>query len=208
MVFNWSALTRKQQQMVVATVILAVVQIFILIRFLGNMDSSNSFGKSGGEDLAVLQSQLEDARAVLLRSEIISRSLEESVRQLEELEQFTPRSSDRYAWAYEYVSLKATQAGIVLDSCQEVSPAGAFQPRKHGGKDDQSAKESSYEVVVSTKCGYNELVEFLWRLESGNRLLRVKEVQLSVLVDETARQQVRIVLQWPNTIQIERGRTQ
>lgn len=194
---NWSALTKKQQQMVFATAILAVVQILLLAYFLGWMSPSGSkAGGSAKEELNDLQEKLDDARAILGRSEIIKKGLEESVRKLEELEVYTPSRSDRYAWAYEYVSLRATRAGVELDNLEEIIfITDAKKPPAN----------EPYEISVSTQCGYNELVEFLWRLERGNELLRIKEVEVSRLPDTSLRQQVRIVIQWPATIDIKRG---
>ncbi|MBI9021080.1 MAG: hypothetical protein JEZ10_07490 [Verrucomicrobia bacterium] len=193
---NWSALTKKQQQMVFATVILAVVQILLLAYFLGWMSPSSSNGGSAKEELRELQEKLDDARAVLGRSEIIKKGLGESIRKLEVLEVYTPSSSDRYAWAYEYVSLRATRAGVELDNLEEIIFVDDAK---------KSAANEPYEISVSTQCGYNELVGFLWQIEGGNALLRIKEVEISRLPDTSLRQQVRIVIQWPATIEIKRG---
>ncbi len=196
---NWAALTKKQQQMVFATVILAVIQILLLGYFLGWMSPSDSKGGSAKEELLELQEKLEDARAVISRSEIIHKGLLQSVSELEMLEQYTPSSSDRYAWAYEYVSLRAAQAGVELDSLEEILFFDDMD------SDTDSADKIPYEIAVSTQCGYNQLVEFLWRLERENALLRIKEVNMSLLPDNVLNQQVRIVLQWPGIIRIERG---
>jgi len=193
---TWSALTKKQQQMVFATVILAGVQIFILAYFLGWMSPSNSPGGSAKEELNALQEKLDEARNVLGRSEIIAKGLEESIAKLEALEIYTPRRSDRYAWAYEYVSLRATRAGIELDNLEEILFLG---------DDKTKSANAPYEISVLTQCGYNDLIEFLWRLERGNMLLRIKEIEITRLPDTSLRQQVRIAVQWPGTLEIKRG---
>ena len=64
---------------------------------------------------------------------------------------------------------------------------------------------SPYEIVVSTRCGYNNLVEFLWRLEKDNPLLRIKGVTISARPGQPLAHQVRIVMQWPAAVKIERG---
>lgn len=194
---NWSALTKKQQNMVFATIALAVIQVLVLAYLLGWMSPSDSKGGSIKETLSELQEKLTDARAILARSEIIQKGLRESITELEALEQYTPNRSDRYAWAYEYVSLRATQAGVELDSLETLLFSANSKKKPE--------PLAPYEIVVSTQCGYTQLVEFIRRLEQGNELLRVKEVNVSLLPSNAEKQQVRIVLQWPASIQIERG---
>ena len=193
---DWAALTKKQQQMVFATLFLAVLQILVLAYFFGWMSPSGSKNGSAKEELHELQQKLEDADEMLLRSDVIHKGLLESVRELEALSVYTPTQSDRYAWAYEYVSLRATLAGVALDNLEEITFLGN-QNKKKG--------DEPYEISVSTQCGYNQLVEFLWRLERGNALLRIKEVELTTRPDDLIRQQVRIVVQWPGSIHIAQG---
>ncbi|MGE4489819.1 MAG: hypothetical protein AB7E95_09780 [Kiritimatiellales bacterium] len=197
---NWSALTKKQKQMVVATVILAVVQVVLLAHFLGWTKPASARGGSEKDELLDLQGKLDDARVFLRQQDAIGRDLLESVQKLEALTRYTPALSDRYAWTYEYVSRCATQSHIELDSLEEV----LYLDGKNK-KTDPS--QQPYEIRVSTLCGYNSLVEFLWRLENGNPLLRIKEIRVSTLRDNPRDQQVRILMQWPATVQIE-GREQ
>lgn len=193
---NWSALTKKQQQMAIGTVILAVAQIFILVHFLGGQSSSDSSGQSPKQELEELQVKLDDAKLVLARDSLIRDKLNESMDALDALSVYTPTLSDRYAWAYEYVSLRSSKAGVELDSLEEIS---------YVGDDDIDPSEQAYEISLSTQCSYNQLVEFLWGLERGNPLVRVKEVDITTLPDSYDRQQVRVVLQWPASLKIERG---
>jgi hypothetical protein len=193
---NWSALTKKQQQLAIATAVLAVVQVLLLAHFLGWFRPASAEGAgSAKEELRGLQQKLDDARNILRREETIRKELDQSVEKLTALAIFAPTFSDRYAWAYEYVSQCASRAHIDLDSLEEVPP-----PEEK--KDDPSAP---YELTVSTRCGYNSLVEFLWRLENGNSLLRVKEVTVASLPDNLQTQQVNILIQWPSNVRIERG---
>lgn len=193
---NWSALTKKQQQMAVGTVVLAVAQIFILIHFLGGQDSSNPSTCSSRQELTQLQEKLDDAKAVLARDMLIRTKLKESIDALEALSVHTPTVSDRYAWAYEYVSVRSSKAGVELDSLEEISSPG---------DDSDDSAESTYNISLSTHCGYNQLVELLRGIEQGNSLVRVKEVDISTLPDNYERQRVRVVLQWPASLKIERG---
>ena len=193
---NWNALTKKQQQMVLITLILAVAQIVLLVRFLGGTSSSTSSGPSSKVKLERLQDKLDDARMILMRSTLIEQELAESIQQIEALQPCSPTSSDRYAWAYEYISLRAALAGVELASLEE--------PLVVGKKKDKDAQEL-YEIIVKSTCGYNELVEFLWRLEQGNKLLRVKEVSLRARPSAPMKQQAHIVLQWPESLVIDRG---
>lgn len=190
---NWSALTKKQQQMVVITAVLAVVQIVLLAHFLGWARSSES--DSVKEDLNNLQQKLDDAERVVAREASVRADLKAGIKRLEELKVYTPNPSDRYAWAYEYVSRRAAQAGIEIDSLEE---SAVF-------KTDKNTSGSSYDIRVSTQCGFTELTDFLWRLETDNPLLRIKEVTVTLIPDEPLRQQVKIVIQWPSAITVERG---
>lgn len=193
---NWSALTKKQQQMVFATLILAVAQVFILVHFLRGRESTDAGGQSPKEELAALQEKLDEARMVIARADMVRDTLQETVDELDALKQHTPTVSDRYAWAYEYISLRAVQAGVELDSLEEIT---------YVGDDEKKPEERSYEIRLSTQCGYNQLVELLWRIEQGNPLVRVKDVDVSMRPDTPERHQVRVVLQWPSALQVERG---
>jgi hypothetical protein len=193
---NWSALTGKQKQMVVATVVLAVAQVFILVHFLSGRDSSGSAGQSPKEELAALEEKLEEARMVIVRSDMVRETLQETVEKLDVLSVHTPTVSDRYAWAYEYISLRSVKAGVELDSLEEIA---------YVGDDGKKPEDLNYEISLTTRCGYNELVEFLWRIEQGNPLVRVKDVDVSIFTDTPEQHRVKVVLQWPSALQIERG---
>lgn len=195
---NWSALTKKQQQMAIGTVVLAVVQIFLLIHFLGGRDFSQSGGGSK-QELEELQEKLTDARQVIQRADLVRDALDRSVAQLEELSVHTPTRSDRYAWAYEYISVCAVKAGVELNSLEEV---------EYLGDDKKDPAELAYEISIATECGFNQLVEFLWWIENGNPLLRVKDVSISRLPDSLERHRVSVVLQWPASLKIEKGSDQ
>ena len=193
---NWSVLTKKQQYMAIGTVVLAVAQIFILIHFLGGQDSSESNDASSQLELGNLQEQLEEAQLVLTKSKMINATLEETVAKLDELSVHTPTVSDRYAWAYEYVSIRAVKAGVELDSLEEIV---------YVGDDDEDPAGQPYELRLSTQCGYNQLVEFLWRIEQGNPLVRVKDVNITTFSGSPNHHNVKVLLQWPATLKIERG---
>lgn len=193
---NWSALTKKQQQMVLATVILAVMQLVLMSHFLGWTKPAAARGGSAKKELLDLEQKLDDARIILKREETIRHDLARSVENLDALTVYAPTSSDRYAWAYEYVSRCATQSRVDLDSLEEVL---------YAGDDKKNPEEQPYEIKVSTRCGYNQLVEFLWRLEKDNPLLRIKEVTISSIPNQNLSHQVRIVIQWPAAVNIEKG---
>jgi SepF-like predicted cell division protein (DUF552 family) len=193
---NWSALTKKQQGMVIATIVLAVAQVLILVHFLGGQSSPDSNAKVSEEELSKLEEKVNDARLVLARSKTIDATLAETIEKLEELSAYVPNSSDRYAWAYEYISRRAVKTGVELDRVEEIA---------YVGDDEKDVEKQVYEISLSTQCGYNQLVEFLWRIEQGNPLVRIKDVDISRSPDGPDQQQVHVVLQWPATLVIERG---
>ncbi len=193
---NWSALTQKQQYMAIATVVLAVAQIFILIHFLGGQNSSDENSKSPKHALVELQDKLDEARLVLAKSDKINTTLVETIEKLDELSVHTPTVSDRYAWAYEYISLRAVKAGVELDSLEEMA---------YVGDEEKDPAKAAYDIKLSMQCGYNQLVEFLWRIERGNPLVRIKDVNISTFSNSSDRHQVRVILQWPASLEIERG---
>jgi hypothetical protein len=193
---NWSALTKKQQQMVIATAVLAVMQVLLMAHFLGWTKPASARGGSAKKELLELEQKLSDARAILSREGVICSELAQNVENLEALAVNMPTSSDRYAWAYEYVSRCATQARIELDNLEETVTI----------EDPKDPKASPpYEISVSTRCGYNSLVEFLWRLEKDNPLLRIKEVTITALSAQHLSHQVRVLMQWPSSVKIEKG---
>lgn len=193
---NWAALTKKQQQMVVATVVLAVLQIILMAHFLGWTKPASARGGTAKKELIKLEQQIEEARAILKCEDVIRSELAQSVEKLELLSVHTPTLSDRYAWAYEYVSHCATQARVELDNLEE---AVVVEDVK------KVPVAKPYEISISTRCGYNSLVEFINRLEKGNPLLRVKEVTVSALPSQPQSHQVRIIMQWPVSVKIEKG---
>jgi hypothetical protein len=195
---NWSALTQKQKHMAIATVVLAVAWIFVLAHFFGWIQPSES-GGSEKEKLAELEEQIEKARSFLLQREPIAKSLRESVSALQKQTAFAPTTSDRYAWAYEYVSRCATQSGIELDSVEEI----LFMADEKNS--EKGSKLEAYKINVSTRCDYNSLVEFLWYLEGGNPLLRIKDVRISTMADVRKFHQVRVQMEWPIMAKVEQG---
>jgi len=193
---NWSALTKKQQYMVIGTVVLAVAQIFVFVYLMRGDDSADSEQASSNMELEQLEEKLEQARLVLAKSEMIQTTLDETVAKLEEMSVHTPSTADRYAWAYEYISLRAVKTGVELDSLEEI---------RYERDDESDSAEQAYEIRFSTQCGYNQLVELLWRIEIGNPLVRVKDVDISTFPDSPELHQVNVVLQWPSLLKIERG---
>jgi hypothetical protein len=193
---NWAVLTKKQQQMVVATAVLAVMQLLLMAHFLGWTKPASARGGLAKKELLELEQKLSAARAILSREGIIRSELSQSVENLEKLVVNIPTSSDRYAWAYEYVSRCATQSRVELDNLEEAVTI----------EDPKKPKVSSpYAISVSTRCGYNSLVEFLWRLEKDNPLLRIKEVTITALPTQQQAHQVRMLMQWPSSVKIEKG---
>jgi hypothetical protein len=190
---NWSALTKKQQQMVIVTVVLAVIQIFLLAHFLGWTRPSESAGVK--QELRDLQKKLADAAQIISREAQIRSDLNGGVARLEELISYVPNPSDRYAWAYEYVSRRATLAGIEIDSLEQ-EPLSEI---------DKESPIKPYEISIITQCGFTALTDFLWRLEQDNPLLQIKEVTVSLIPDDPLRQQVKIIIQWPSAITVEKA---
>lgn len=192
---NWAALTKKQQQMVIATAVLAVLQILLMAHFLGWTKPASARGGSAKKELVKLTQQIDEANKIIKLEESIRDELNQSIEKLEALTVYTPTLSDRYAWAYEYVSRCATQSRIELDNLEEAVLTG----------DSKKIAAQPYEISVSTRCGYNSLVEFINRLEKGNPLLRIKDVTVSALPSQPQSHQVRIIMQWPAAVKIEKG---
>jgi len=208
---NWSVLTKKQKQMVITTILVAVVQVVLLVHFLGLTKPASSRGGSTKKELIKYEQKLASARAILKQETDICLGLAQSVKELEAMAVHAPTFSDRYAWAYEYVSRAATLSRVEVDSLEEVNYVTVGQKdadkkgadKKSADKKDEPARP--YEIMVSTRCGYNSLVEFLWRLEKENPLLRIKEVTITARSDQSLAHQVRIVMQWPGSVKIEKG---
>lgn len=195
MILNWSALTNKQQKIAVGVVLLATVQIVVLGGFMIKGSSGSSGGSS--KDLEELQLKLSEAKDVILRKAAVESELEGSIEKLEDMSVFAPAVFDRYAWAYEYVSRRSSLAGVVIDGLQE-----EISMEMKDGADSSSVP---YEVSILTRCGFNELVRFLWYLEAGNPLIMITDLTIDKLPDDPERHSVRIVVQWPPAFRIERA---
>jgi hypothetical protein len=193
---EWSALTKRQQQMAVATGVLVLTQIVLMAHFLGWTRPADQRGGVAKKELIELETKLEEVRMVLLREELVRGELARSVQRLEELAVHAPMSSDRYAWAYEYVSRCAASSRVELDSVEEIL---------YAGETPEASATRPYEISISTECGYNRLVEFIGRLEQDNPLLRVKEVTISAQPGRNEMHRVRILIQWPPSVVVRKG---
>ncbi len=191
---NWSALTKKQQQIAIGVTVLAVLQVVALGYF-----ALKNPGKSAGNarnELRELQLQLSDAKNIILRKGLVEDQLQTSVENLEAMAAYAPAVFDRYAWAYEYVSHRSALAGVMIDGLQEEMSVTSTS--------EDGEEAVPYEVSISTRCGYNELVRFLWYLEAGNPLIVIKELTIDQLPDDLEQHSVRIVVQWPPAFKIEK----
>ena len=192
---NWSALTKKQQQIAIGVTVLAVLQVVLLGYFM-----LKNPGKSAGnarKELQELQFQLSEAKDIILRKALVEKELQNSVQNLEAMAVYAPAVFDRYAWAYEYVSRRSALAGVMIDGLQEEIT--------ETGDAEEGEGAAPYEVSISTRCGYNELVRFLWYLEAGNPLIVIKELTLDRSPDDPEKHSVRIVVQWPPPFKIEKA---
>ena len=208
---HWSILTKKQKQMVITTIIVAIVQVVLLIHFLGLTKPAATRGGSAKKELVKFEEKLESARSIIKQEAEIRKELARSAEELSALMVYAPTFSDRYAWVYEYVSRASTQARVEVDSLEEVSytvPDKKNENKQVGDKKNAVKPDEvapPYEIAVSTRCGYNNLVEFLFRMEKDNPLLRVKGVTISAQPDQPLAHQVRIVMQWPASVKIDGG---
>ncbi len=189
---SWSALTQKQQKIAMGVTALAVLQVVLLAYF-----TLKNPGESAGvarKELQELQLELSEAKDIISRKALVEKDLQNSIDNLEIMSAYAPAVFDRYAWAYEYVSHRSSLAGVMIDGLQEEMSAGS-------GTDETLP----YEVSISTRCGYNELVRFLWYLEAGNPLIVVKELTIDQSMDDSEKHSVRLVVQWPPAFKIEKA---
>jgi hypothetical protein len=191
---TWSVLTKKQQYVVIGTAGLIILQLLIAAHLSGWMTPASGRSAAARKELAELEQKIATARTVTAQKEAILKELERSIEKLESLAAYAPASSDRYAWAYEYISRCAAQAGLSLDSLEETADCGS------------GTYDPSYGIRVSTHCGYNELIGFLWRLETDSPLVRINEVTIAAVQGEPQSQRGIIFMHWPETVQIESGR--
>ena len=191
---NWSALTKQQQKIVIIITVLAVLQVLILGYFM--LKNPGESAGAARKELRELQTQLSAAKDIISRKALVEKELQDSVDDLEAMAAYAPAVFDRYAWAYEYVSRRSSLAGVMIDGLQEEMPA-----RSASGDDEEAVP---YEVSIATRCGFNELVRFLWYLEAGNPLIVVKELTIDQSPDDSNLHSVRIVVQWPPAFKIEK----
>lgn len=188
---HWDALTPHQRNVSLGVLVLAGILAGLTACFLG---IASAHGSVAGKELAAMEQEAAEARAILGRGAMIRRELDQSAAELEALITHAPSQSDRYAWAYERLSGYAAQTQITLDTVEEISPSA----------DDKAVAPSSYEILLSTRCGYNRLVEFLWRLEKDNPLLRIKKVVISAVPGLTREPRVQIGIQWIASLEAKR----
>lgn len=177
---NRPTLTKRQVSII--TIILAAVQMVLIAYFGGIRPASTQ-----REKLTALKQNVADAHAIIQQEAAIRRNLAQSLADMEPLAEYAPVLPDRYAWAYEYVSRCAAQSQVKLDNLEETAP----QP------DDQTKSAGQpYGIRIFTHCGYNNLDEFLWRLEKDNPLLRIKQVTIAMVPGLAQEPRVQIDVQW------------
>jgi len=195
---NWAALTKKQQQFVMITGFVALLQIIGLFIFIWKRPAESS--GSARQELHELQQQIVEAKDIIRRKDIVADALADSRRQLEDLAVFAPTVFDRYAWAYEYISRRAAGAGIEIDGLEE-----RLNFTSTSTANEEGDKPQPYEVSVSTHCSYHALVKFLWSLEENNPLISIKELTINFSEEYPEQHNVRIAVQWPPPFKIEKA---
>jgi len=190
---NWSALTKKQQQIALGVTVLSILQVALLGYFM--LKNPGESAGAARKELHELQLQLSEAKDIILRKTLVEEELKNSVEDLEVMAAYAPAVFDRYAWAYEYVSHRSALAGVMIDGLQEEIIVTLAD----------SIEAAPYEVSILTRCGYNELVRFLWYLEAGNPLIVIKELSIAQSLDNPEKHRVRLVVQWPPSFNIEKA---
>lgn len=196
MMMNWAAFTAKQKKMMIGAAVLVVVQIGLMAYALGWMKPAAQRGGAVRSETDGLHRKIDEAQMVLRGEQSVREQLAETVQRMEELKRDVPASADRYAWAYEYISRRAADAGVTLDNVEDLAFRGGTRGRE---------APKHYEVSVTARCGYSRLVDFLWRIERDNRLLSIRSITVSASAGDPLHHQVRFVVQWPSELVIERG---
>lgn len=174
-----------------AVTVLAVLEAVVLIHFLGWITPPSERGDPELNRMIELERELADVRGMIEQEDLLRTGLDRGIARLESLAEFLPASPDRYAWSYEFVLRCAGQARITLDTVEElmIAPGALVQP---------------YAIHIACRCDYNRLVEFIWRLETANPLLRVKTVAIAPAQGISMAHRVQIVIQWLIPQKIER----
>lgn len=189
------SLTQKQERLIILAVILLGVQIFLIVRFSGWFGVAAEHRAAEKNELAALKQELNEARATVRQEAAIWNSLSQSAAALDMLAPYVPAPADRYAWAYEYISHRASLAQITLNTLEEVLP---------DAETESVQERRSFDIRLSTRCGYNNLVEFLWRLEQDNPLLRIKTVNVSTVPGLSQDPRVQVIVQWLTSLDAQR----
>lgn len=179
---------RRNAVIASALVLSQVALIFCVVRWLAPDSAYNR----NRRDLAAIKRAVQDDRALIGREEALLKDLGQSELVLGSVIQYAPAKSDRYAWAYEYVSRRASQAGLTLNTVEEVLPDSK----------DTGGDVRPFELCLFTRCGYNNLVEFLWRLEKDNLLLRIKKVSIDTVPGITVSPTVQVSVQWLTSLEV------
>ena len=152
--------------------------------------------KNGGQEKIQrsLQEKVDVGQRVLGREAQIQKTFKEGYAELEKLGDFVPKSSDPYAWTYEYISLRARRVSIALKEVKEV---------KLGGED---AKNQIYRVQLAMNVSYESITDFLVELEKDNPLLLIAQLEINEKVSTPTEHSVKLLLQWPLGFTIETGK--
>lgn len=162
---------------------------WIGVALAGSLCSAGCGTAAAKERRAELENKVAAARELVGREESIRQDLEQSTTRLEEFKAYLP-PSDRYAWAYEYVTHCAVQSQVAIDFFEEVT----VDPLQDGG-----ILGKPYEIRISTQCAYRDLLRLLWRIEKGNPLLRINRVTIAA-GDDPMVHRVQIHLQWVSAL--------
>ncbi len=143
-----------------------------------------------------IKDKVASGRSILDREQEISDLYSTGYADLENLSDHVPKSTDPYAWAYEYVSVRSQRAQVPLKEVEEV------KAKSDEGEDGKPY----YQIRVALDCSYEKTIQFLNYLENDNPLLLVAKIEINSNKDDPLAHSTELLLQWPLDFVIETGK--
>ena len=195
---NLKSLSKEQQQKYALLLIIGVAALFALKQFA--LTPLLAGHRAAKEELATLETKLEQAEAIIKRDDELTRALAESNRRLQEAaRQQIPSPQNALAWANKTIFAEARSIGVDVESVSDLE----VDVNGFTAKDQEKRMYKPYGVRVVTQCSFAELGRFIQSLESHNPHLSVSGFTITGQAASPERHQILLNIEWPSWKKIE-----
>ncbi len=182
-------LSKEQKQYVVLGVLAAVILVVLLV--IGIKVSLSSITKAKKE-LKILTEKIEAADRTLSRRSKVNADFRRTMGVLEKQLNNAPPERNYYSWATEVIYSSARQAGLEIDTVDEIAGAGS----KAGAAGQDTIRLESYALRITSHGGFNNVKQFIGDIRDKYPLVRFTGIDVSK-GNDPENHNVQMFMQWP-----------